>query len=1017
MNHSWLFLSRLLLILKCKLKTKILILCFLPIQLISIIIPVNTDLNRTNHLGISYHRDGNTISLSLDVPRVQWDSTSVGKSLSFPNTQMLSTPGYPDLPYYSVFLAIPPDVTIQPTENLSPAKFISAPIDLAKSPQPDIDQIPNCVQSLPQSAFEIGEPFWFRNQRLVSISIYPVRWDCAASSFLWNQSLELSFTFDNLPETKTFPEIDYSSKTYPLQHQIINFQDSLSWFSDPPVLWGGDLQQPWTTRACIGIQESGIYRIAFEELQLIGFPLENVDPDFFHIENQGREVAFLIEGDGDNRFELGESLLFYAETFSGEYLANLYQRQNDQWPIYNDWQPEFSAFMLEKYTETNVYWLYISDEPGLQIISQDGTPNAGTNITSFYDQIHFEEEKVWWTTHFTNEDTWFWEYLDVNSFPKSYDYSFRLYDPVISSDFQASISGQILSVTSSAAINPDHRVQFALNQQMLSEDTWDGATRHHFKGNMDQQYLVNDENTLSLSIQSQGLPVTRYVFDDFIISYQRQLKVINNKLIFNSSQMGELNLEISNLSSAQNYLWNISNPFQPTAIQNSVFNAGLLIFGKTLAEIQKFIVVNHSAIQSVTDSLTLYQPVDLLSAQNKADYLIISPKEFLIDLQPLVQYRESQGLKVKLIDLQDVYNQFNYGITHPIAVKNFFGYAYQHWQSPAPSYVLLVGDGHWDLKNNRIPEKVYFPPNFVWVDPLQGEVDSLSDLVAVAGDDIFPDAMIGRMPVNNSVELAAFIEKTIQFEGTSADWLSNLTFVADNYFLQDPNTFPACIDDNPATICPTDPAGNFPAYVNQLLSDVDLRPYQINKIFLDDLGCRSSTPDNCSVVRNEILKAFNDGSQVITYNGHGAISYWAGEKVLQVDNLPDLTNLDRYPVVFSLDCVDGYWYYPPDLPGQSVDRRSLSEELTRAAEKGAAAMFSSPGNGYANGHDLLQRGFFSALMNLPEPALGALDLNARLNLMSNHGNDSLIFTYMIFGDPALKMHSIDWGIFLPLVTR
>jgi len=170
--------------------------------------------------------------------------------------------------------------------------------------------------------------------------------------------------------------------------------------------------------------------------------------------------------------------------------------------------------------------------------------------------------------------------------------------------------------------------------------------------------------------------------------------------------MGELNLEISNLSSAQNYLWNISNPFQPTAIQNSVFNAGLLIFGKTLAEIQKFIVVNHSAIQSVTDSLTLYQPVDLLSAQNKADYLIISPKEFLIDLQPLVQYRESQGLKVKLIDLQDVYNQFNYGITHPIAVKNFFGYAYQHWQSPAPSYVLLVGDGHWDLKNNRIPEKV-----------------------------------------------------------------------------------------------------------------------------------------------------------------------------------------------------------------------------------------------------------------------------------------------------------------------
>jgi len=37
--------------------------------------------------------------------------------------------------------------------------------------------------------------------------------------------------------------------------------------------------------------------------------------------------------------------------------------------------------------------------------------------------------------------------------------------------------------------------------------------------------------------------------------------------------------------------------------------------------------------------------------------------------------------------------------------------------------------------------------------------------------------------------------------------------------------------------------------------------------------------------------------------------------------------------------------------------------------------------------------------------------------MANHGNDSLIFTYMIFGDPALKLSPIRWGIYLPLVTR
>jgi hypothetical protein len=664
-----------------------------------------------------------------------------------------------------------------------------------------------------------------------------------------------------------------------------------------------------------------------------------------------------------------------------------------------------------------VYWLNLTDEPGNQITYEDGTPNSGMHITSFHDQIHYEEENVWWTTHFTNEDTWFWQSIDVGSFPYSFQYPAQIFDPVITSDYQTDIYGEIISVTSSTAINPDHRVQIFMNQQFVSEEIWDGATRHNFKGSINQGLLISGENILSLTIQSQGLPVARYVFDNFNIAYQRYLKAINNVLIFNSHQNGVVNFEITNLTSNQNQLWNITNPLRPIAIQNSAYQDGTLIFGQSLSNHQDFIIVNHEAIQSASELMTLYKPADLLSEQNQADYIIISPHEFLMDLSPLVEYRELQGLKVKLIDLDEIYNQFNFGISHPIAVKNFFGYAYQHWQSPAPTYVLLVGDGHWDLKNNRIPDKVFFPPNFVWVDPLQGEVDSLADLVAVVGDDIFPDAMIGRMPVNNSEQLSAYIEKTIQFEKKAIEWQSMLTFIADNYFLQDPTTYPGCTDNDPTTICPTDPAGNFPEYVNQLLSDVMIRPYKINKIFLDDFDCRSTSPEQCSSVTNEIFNAFNHGSQIMTFNGHGAISYWAGEKIFTVNHLSDLNNQDHYPIVFSLDCVDGYWYYPPNLPGQTADRRSLSEELTRIPEKGAVAMFSSPGNGYANGHDLLQRGFFSGLMNIPQPTLGVLDLNAKLNLMAAHGNDSSIYTYMIFGDPALQIHPVGWDIFLPLINR
>ncbi len=593
-------------------------------------------------------------------------------------------------------------------------------------------------------------------------------------------------------------------------------------------------------------------------------------------------------------------------------------------------------------------------------------------------------------------------------------YWVNLIDPVISPNHDALIEGQIVSATSSSAINPDHHLQFFLNDELLADDYWDGAVRHSFSGRINQQYLKVGENKFSYTVHSVGLPASRYGFDWFSVCYLRELKAVNDQLLFNINPMEAVDVQIANLSSPENFLWNISNPLLPVAIRNLEFNAGLLTFYQDNIDQQQYVVSNMSAIKPVSENLSLYAPLDLLSPNQQADFLIISPTIFLDTLQSLVEYRSSQGYQVRLVDLQDVYNQFNYGISHPIAIKNFFGYIYQHWDSPAPQYVLLVGDGHWDLKKTRSTSEIFLPPNFVWVDPLQGEVDSLSDLVAVAGDDIFPDAMIGRLPVNTTQELQAYIDKTNQFENGNPVYKQNLTFVADNYYLQDPDN---CTDYDPATLCLTDSAGNFPAIVNQIIAEEIHQPYQINKIFLDEYDCRSVGSENCSLVTDDIIQSFNQGNQIISFNGHGAIPYWAAEKIFHVDHIPQLSNQDLYPVVFSLDCVDGYWYFPPNLEGQTTDRRSLAEELTRVADKGAVAMLSSPGNGYVNGHELLQRGFFSAFSNLSHPTLGALDLNAKLTLMTNHGNDSLIFTYMIFGDPALQLSPIRSGIHLPLVSR
>ena len=124
---------------------------------------------------------------------------------------------------------------------------------------------------------------------------------------------------------------------------------------------------------------------------------------------------------------------------------------------------------------------------------------------------------------------------------------------------------------------------------------------------------------------------------------------------------------------------------------------------------------------------------------------------------------------MKVVDVADLYDDFNDGIYSPVAIRNFLAYAYANWTAPAPQYVLLVGDGHWNFKGYGqatygVPDPIYMPPMLARVDPFQGEVDSTNLLAAIVGDDIMPDLMIGRFPVNNKQELDAIIDKTIAYE-------------------------------------------------------------------------------------------------------------------------------------------------------------------------------------------------------------------------------------------------------------
>ena len=56
--------------------------------------------------------------------------------------------------------------------------------------------------------------------------------------------------------------------------------------------------------------------------------------------------------------------------------------------------------------------------------------------------------------------------------------------------------------------------------------------------------------------------------------------------------------------------------------------------------------------------------------------------------------RESQGLRVKVVDVADIYDEFSYGLVTPAALRDFLAYAYDNWMRAGRAVRPAGGRSH-----------------------------------------------------------------------------------------------------------------------------------------------------------------------------------------------------------------------------------------------------------------------------------------------------------------------------------
>ena len=411
----------------------------------------------------------------------------------------------------------------------------------------------------------------------------------------------------------------------------------------------------------------------------------------------------------------------------------------------------------------------------------------------------------------------------------------------------------------------------------------------------------------------------------------------------------------------------------------------------------QYIAVTSSSILK-PDRIEINSPSNLRDVTNRADYIIISHPIFLESAKKLANWRSELaggGFITKVIDVTDIYDEFNYGMVSPHAIKDFLKYAYNNWQQPAPSYVLIFADGTYDFLGidkkiyKEAPELIGFIPSF-YIKTTFGQTAVDHWYSTIDGNDGFPDIYLGRIPVGTPEEADIVVSKIIANESgrVNGEWRKQIISIADD-----------------ETHAPGDEI--FQEGLEEVWAKHTPVGYDTTKIYLKEIiKWFNQNPDQkripAEITKEMIIDAFARGAVIAQYAGHGGRHVWAHEIIFSITDIEKMRETEVYPFLLVLSCYNGYF----DLPGEIC----MAEGMLRANKKGVIAMLSATRLTYGHGNVVLNNLLFDGIFKDKLLRIGQVTAISKTRLLKQEGLVWLtqMFEYTLFGDPASKLNIADY---------
>ncbi len=738
-----------------------------------------------------------------------------------------------------------------------------------------------------------------------------------------------------------------------------------------------------------GVTKTGVYKIDAAMLSSIGINTNSLNPKKIRIFGNGggmlpqsnsearpddlQENAILVSGEADGNFDEGDFILFYAHDSDRYY--------------YDDINQQF-VYENNIYADTAYYFLNIGEDDGIRIQSQ---ADAGHGFPEINDFDYYESYEKDDSNQLRSGRKWYGERFGN----ASKDFLFNIAD--IKAGSQATLE---IATMSYRSFDNNSVFSTKINGTEIGSQSFPTAydSRYAIKGHNNKKgfpfnaSLLSSLNEVAINLQftpSGGSNSTGYL-DYLFLTVKRNLNFSGDQMIFRSVESLENSnstFELNNIS-AGTKIWDITVDFSPKEQQFE--NATLAQFGAETSTLKEFIVFNSNYLIPEFFEKVKNQNLHALAVPNM---LIVTHEDFRNEAERLADFREANdGLSVKVVDIQEVYNEFSSGAQDITAIRDFVKHLYDK-NTDQLKYLLLFGDCSYDYKNNE--------ENNTNKIPIYEARNSLDPVKTFSSDDYYGfldsdegewledpadrDSLnigVGRLPVNTAEEAKAVINKIIHYstsKNTLGNWRNEVYLLADD-------------------ISKTETKFTHLEDAEQLAFEIEANNnvFNTNKLYLESFE-QEITPstEEAPLFIEALSREIDKGGLIFNYSGHGGEAKLSDEAILDIEMIRGLENYDRLPLFVTATCEFGR-YDDPAL-------KSGAEELLLNNRGGAIALVTTTRPVYQFSNIFLNTAFYKAVfkkINNEYPRLGDVIKATKNNSISDINNRN----FSLLGDPSMRLN-------------